>query len=528
MVDLAPPAPVSSAAATVSPLTSITPVNVTLGNVPDKIQQLLRVLQLNATVAQLPEDGSTITLNTALGSLTLQLPQLVGLDEQKLLQSLAAYVQNQRPLTILIQPGNPPTQATLLLPSSSGASSQGNGAPLPLNVAVQTLPSLQPPPLTVGTSLSAIVLPSDTALPPASVPPPAAPSGLQQAPQASTLPGQTAPLSPLAPQAPQQFTATATPEILVASSKPLLQPGQEITLQINSISSPSQPPLAPQASQQLTATVVGNAPNGQLILKAGDATLYVRQNVQVPVGTNLLVTIEPLKTTTPLPLTLPTQQNSDTLQQVFDSLAQVDPQLATQILKMSVPQPGTSAFPGTLLFMLSAFKQGDTRSWLGNAALDTLTKAGKTELLGKLMQGLNESGLVAQDGVVGEWKSYPVPTYNNQQFQLINFYVHSDGHKQQNSSAEPSAKQNPSHVRFLIDVRFSQLGPLQLDGFAQTKKLDIIIRSEQTLPPGLHHELRSLYTKALSGLGYAGSLNFQVGRNGWITMQPSSHKTLSM
>ncbi|HEU0118546.1 MAG TPA: hypothetical protein VFR09_07930, partial [Alphaproteobacteria bacterium] len=72
---------------------------------------------------------------------------------------------------------------------------------------------------------------------------------------------------------------------------------------------------------------------------------------------------------------------------------------------------------------------------------------------------------------------------------------------------------------FLIDVRMSRLGPMQFDGFVQPKKLDMIVRSEQILPEGLHQELRNVYLRALSGIDYAGTLNFQVGKKNWLSLQ---------
>jgi hypothetical protein len=77
-------------------------------------------------------------------------------------------------------------------------------------------------------------------------------------------------------------------------------------------------------------------------------------------------------------------------------------------------------------------------------------------------------------------------------------------------------------VRFLIDMQMSRLGALQLDGFVQPNKLDMIVRSENRLPDGLPNELRTGFIRALEAVGYTGTLNFQVGHQHWLAVQPAA------
>lgn len=634
----------------------VAPIEATLTSVPDKIQQLIRQIQVNATVTQLPGDGTAI-LNSIIGPLTILLPQLADAQQQKLLQQLTNLVQTQRPLTVVVQPGDPPTQAFLFLPPTP-ASTQAT-APAPqvtnpvdaaLNQAVAQPPRL---PVTPGTILPAIVLPPNVSVPvtPASIaqppvpvyipttsapaigqPPvpayiptanaPAASSELAQATAALSAfandlapelvntpafqelaakvevtaeqtplptqpsiqpnilaPNTTSPLAPntaptlvantapllipntspttvtlpssvatqsvpqptlltTMPNAPlQNLTAplpsvqnTATPTNLAALPQPsssavtLLQlAGNEVSLQVDAVIPPPISTAAPSlplpvpGPNQILATVTSAGPSGQILLQANDVTLYIKQSVDAPVGTTLLLTVEPAKAPTLQVLTAPDAPNFANLQSVLSNLAQINPQVAQQVLANHIPQ-ATMALPGALLFFLSAIKQSNVRTWLGDDAVDALTRAGKFELINKLAQDLAKMGESASDPVVGEWKSYPIPLQTNNQFQVLNFYVHADGGGNNNSfeAIDPAKKM---HTRFLIDVRMSQLGPMQLDGFIQPKKLDIIVRSEHRLPEGLHNELRQVYTKALTGIDYAGSLNFQVGRNHWLIIQ---------
>ncbi len=272
-------------------------------------------------------------------------------------------------------------------------------------------------------------------------------------------------------------------------------------------------PLA--GTNQIVATVTSSGANGQILLQAGNTALYVKQPVDLPVGTKLLLTVNQAQAPALQTLTTPEAQNFTNIQSALNALTQMNPQLAQQVLANNIPQM-TAALPGALLFFMSAFKQGNVRTWLGDDAVDALNRAGKFELLSKLSQDLSNAGQEARDATVGEWKSYPIPLHNNGQFQVMNFYVHGDGGGQNSFAADTSKK---LHTRFVIDVRMSQLGPMQLDGFIQRRKLDLMVRSEHVLPKELHSELRQVYTNAISAIGYAGSLNFQVGRQHWLIIQ---------
>ena len=297
-----------------------------------------------------------------------------------------------------------------------------------------------------------------------------------------------------------------------------------MTLTVNAVALPSSPVPVPSLPNQITATVIGSGPDGQLLLKAGDATLYVQQPTNVPsgapaLGSTLLVTVAPSRGVEPTLLPMPDIGNFGSLPQALVTLLQVDPTLARQVMESIIPRPNP-ALAGALLLLFAAFQQGDLRGWLGPSAVDILGKMGKAELIAKLSQGLSEGGQIVNDPVVGSWRSYPVPLYTNGQFQILHFYVHGDRHGrgrdgQEDADRKPGAKS----VRFLIDVQMSKLGAMQLDGFVRSKQLDMIIRSEAALPPGLERDLRQTYANTLSAIDYAGTITFQTGRQHWLLIK---------
>jgi len=556
MPDVPPASATSSSASSVAPSSNNIVVETTVNSVPDKIQQLARQIEVSGMLAGAPA-GNTITLNTLIGPLVLVLPQLVQAQQEKLLQQLMGLFQNQRPLTVVMQPGNPPSQAFLLLPPN-----QPRAVNFPSALAPQTAASLS----TTGMILSAIVLPKGAGSPFVTT------GQAGQVPYASLNPnansnsGLTATLNqdvasnPLtavasAEQMIERLEATLAGDVLAkltrgiapgnmpetsppstgapnipppanapagAAAPTLFQVGAELNLRVDAVilPLPNAPQIPPLQTTQILATVVGGGPGGQIILKAGDTSMFIRQPVNLPVGTQLVVTAELAKTDTPALLTLPDVQEFSALQQAIAALAQIDPGIARATVAARLPQ-ANAELPGTLLFFLSAIRQGDVRSWLGNNAVDLLTHAGKMELIAKLMQEFQQSEQTVRDNMVGEWRSYTVPLHDNNQFSVLHFYVHGDRerHAAPHGGAGGGKTEASNQVRFLIDIRMSRLGAMQLDGFLRPQRLDIIMRSENRLPPGLDSQLRASYTRTLEAIGYSGAINFQTGRQGWLTMQ---------
>ena len=190
--------------------------------------------------------------------------------------------------------------------------------------------------------------------------------------------------------------------------------------------------------------------------------------------------------------------------------------VAHQFLETRLPQP-QNHLASPLLFFLNAFKAGDATSWLGPNATDALRKMGKETLIAKLTEAFATGGTKASDSVVGEWKTWPLPLYMDGKWETARLYVHNDGQKK---TEKGSVNRDKNAVRFLIDVRFTRLGDVQIDGYARTKQLEMIVRSEHPLPEHLRDDLRISYAHTLESIGFAGILSFQTGRDHWLSIQP--------
>ncbi|MDR3425086.1 MAG: hypothetical protein P4M13_08480 [Alphaproteobacteria bacterium] len=413
----------------------------------------------------------------------------------------AAYAQAIQSAEPMPNLPSPPSNVTPVFQRNSSVAPQS--AAMPASPANATI-SLQLAEAVPQTN----IFPTDTAPAPAAV--------LLSVPTETTLEAFAQPQS--APQPVANVPSAPQPSAELAA---LLKPGNEVILRVDAVlPDVSQSGNAGQIPSvfnpnQIVAAVSGNGTDGQLILKTAAATLYVKAPVSAPIGASVILSVDQAKDA-PL-VTLPDLQvnHFQALPQALAALVQINPQALQQIMANTLPQP-TQALPGALLFLFSAFKQGSVRDWLGDAATESLTFAGKEGIIAGLAKDLGSAGQPAHDSVVGQWQAYPIPLYAQEQFQSLTLYVHNDREARKDQAAGVN---NAGRMRFLIDMKLTKLGAMQVDGFVQPKKLDMILRSETVLPEGLHHETRAAYIKALGAVGYAGTLSFQVGRRHWIVMK---------
>ena len=306
-----------------------------------------------------------------------------------------------------------------------------------------------------------------------------------------------------------------------------LRPGVAVNLRVDAVVNNNAPtstapaasttPIATKGEIQVTATVIGNGPQGQMLLNADGYTFFVRQGRPLPVGTKLQLTLQPLQADDSVLLQPPVDTDAEMLRQIVQTMAQIDPLLSQQFMQTQIAHPQQN-LGATLMFLMNAFSKGNFKEWLGDAVIEKLEKAGKRSLMNSMLETLEQRTGTAHDQTIGEWRTVPLPLYDNGQMQFMQFYVRND---LQDHMAGQQRAQQPSGARthFVINLHPTNLGAMQMDGLVQTKKLDIIIRSEHNLPPALPHELRELYLKTLSALGYTGTINFQIGRHHWLNIE---------
>jgi hypothetical protein len=504
---------------------------------PSTLDHLAAPQSVQGTLGQIDLDG-TITVATNVGTITLALvpPSSSSATQNAAflsaaLDKLENLAVEQKPVTLLLQAGAPPTEATLTLPALKTT------APSVTPNVDQTLATLKP--VAIGDKLVLIPLATSyaepqkisqqTALPP--VTPATSQAAPASAPAAPSAPASTAAtllrpttVANLAPESrpvqtsesplqAAQVTASSLRSALPQTSAIALEPATlPMTLRVVTVGAAPETLSTPLPHGQTSATVTGLSTNGQALVKIGDTTYYVASDVRAPQGTRLVLAADEA---TPGVLPKTDAVKSDTLAELVQTLQQLEPQLAAALFSNRAKP---SAMPTALLFLLNALNQGDLTQVLGKHATETLRKTGYSTLLDAFAADVREQQQDCTDPTIGPWHAYPLPMFDGAHVQMLQLMVHREPQLSERDADRVST--GTGKTRFVIALDLSALGRLQLDGLSQKKQLDLVVRSETPLPFGLADELRALYLNTLDATGMVGSLTFQTGSRGWIEPMP--------
>ncbi len=527
-------------------------VSASIKEFPARLENLSRQLHLNGVVVELAGSKSAFILKTAAGDLRLELSQPSSAIAGQLVDLLPFLAQNQRPLGVVIQPGNPPSQALVLLPQSlaaqatvsgntsiSGNSFAGGAGSAVGAVSASSAAASAAGAVAAGSVITVTILPEASVKPAGSfigAPSPSLPPNLAVSSYANAATSGAAMGTPSPSSSPPPLTAAAaflphsqagspqaqSPE--ASAIKAAFKPGSEIAMRVVAWALPDAGLQIPSdsaalAAGKLEAAVASRVGGGQSILDAGGLALLVRQDIGLPLGSKmLLMPLSPDEISAREGVAGQVESEAEAMQQIIAELRRADPQLAQSFMQSRMPQPNAS-LPSALLFMLGALRQGDVAGWLGEGVVSRLERSGKRSLIEKLEAQMKSASGEARDGAVGEWRSYPVPLYDNGQFQILSLHVHGDG-KRGSGDEEGAGGAREKRTRFLIDLQMTRLGAMQIDGLSQGKRLNIVVRSESSLPEGLPEELSSACAETLSAAGISGGITFQTGRQHWMKLRP--------
>ncbi len=277
-------------------------------------------------------------------------------------------------------------------------------------------------------------------------------------------------------------------------------------------------PTLPPANS-ITGTLVGNTAQGQPVVTTSQGTLVLRARTDLPPGTNLTLSLE-IPQNRDLAALLPPLdpvQGDDwpAMREVMSTLVAADPAMARAIAATILPQP-TKRLTTNLTFFLAALRGGDAAGWLGADATELLTARGGGRLLAQLREDFQAAARQAAEPTPDGWRAMPIPFGTPDQVMRAQLHVRSateqEGEEQRGEGRGPPK-------RFLLDLSFSNIGPMQLDGMVWTGRFDLMIRTQRLLPADLRQSIGSLFRDSLETVGYAGNIGFQTGAHAWARVQ---------
>ncbi len=259
-----------------------------------------------------------------------------------------------------------------------------------------------------------------------------------------------------------------------------------------------------------------------------NGTIIISQPLAVRPGTTLTLQVlspdQLLKGSSPaIPLPL-SRQSWPALQQGLSLLA-ANP-AATAAIARFIPTLGQDFITSFVAYLTKRSDiDKDADPILHDLKIGEMAAPGLRAVLGQMQADV--LGKNAAPASTQTWQAYPLPVLTGAELSLIQLYVRQQIDPEE--AAKDPKKRRRDTTRFLLEVSPSELGPVQLDGFLRKESravqpvsphLDLIVRSEATIPAAGAAELQGLFINALESTGLTGRLSFQFGRENFV--QPES------
>jgi hypothetical protein len=207
------------------------------------------------------------------------------------------------------------------------------------------------------------------------------------------------------------------------------------------------------------------------------------------------------------------------LREVMTTLAAADPMLARTLVASILPQPN-KRLTTNLTFFLSALRGGDAAGWLGGPAAELLESRGGARLLAQLRDDFRTAQQAASEPTADGWRAMPIPFGTPEQLMRAQLHVKNAGDQEKDTQVDGD-RQGPAK-RFLLDLTFSRIGPMQFDGMVRPGRFDLMIRTQGLLPAEIRQKIGGIFRDSLETVGYAGTIAFQTGAHLWARVPSAS------
>ncbi|WP_022727362.1 hypothetical protein [Fodinicurvata sediminis] len=283
-----------------------------------------------------------------------------------------------------------------------------------------------------------------------------------------------------------------------------LQPGQSAQDMAHNL-----PQDFASSARLLTGQVAEQLANGQTLVRSEAGLLRLDELPRLPAGTQLLLALtgqgSPAVTSSQPSITFASWTGLAQL------LAGLGPRPRSDT---ALPTPGSGLAGGLAGFLAALSSPQRTRAWLDNLlrqAADTQkTTPEQRERLGQDLEWLRQlSGRTDSDG----WRFYMIPLQHEQRLDFLRL------HLRQDKGGKGGGKTGDTPTRFVLDVDFAQLGPLQLDGLLAQGNFELVLRSRQPLPQELRDKLGEVLWAAGAASGLESHLSFQSDGT-WAPLPP--------
>lgn len=276
-----------------------------------------------------------------------------------------------------------------------------------------------------------------------------------------------------------------------SSGSPVLAPGQIVGGTVM----PSQPGAPPVLATPFGIVRLDGIP---ALARGNTVTLEITGPPALPSSAF------PVAGTPAIPPLSPTLSRWPALEIAIATLQGIDPAAARHVTETVAPR-ANAGLTSQALFFLRALGRGNLSDWLGKAPTEALGNANPA-LLSQLSDEFRKMGPTTGETAADDWRVVHLPLSSGAEIEPAQLLMRRHGGGQQETE-----KTDPG-TRFVVEVSLSKLGRLQFDGLVRDdgKRLDLIVRSDSPLPPSLHGDIRTLFTRSSEISGLRGDVGFQT------------------
>lgn len=200
------------------------------------------------------------------------------------------------------------------------------------------------------------------------------------------------------------------------------------------------------------------------------------------------------------------------INQLYNTLFQINPQAATSLTN-TLPTLGNPAQTASAaMLFIAAVKSGDITQFLGQNKTEMIQRAGRENILRALSQDSGtQTARGAEAPTTNEWRAVPLPMFWQNEIHKITLYTRHENEK----NNDPDNEGN-DQTRFVFDLNLTRMGDMQIDGYLKEKRLDLIVRAQNMFSSPMQQAMRQAYSNALDHTDLSGELNFQGSTKNWV------------
>jgi hypothetical protein len=213
----------------------------------------------------------------------------------------------------------------------------------------------------------------------------------------------------------------------------------------------------------------------------------------------------------------------DSFDSLFKTLIHLAPTEA-QNFAQTIPSPAHPQTMGALsLFFLSVLRSGgQIENMMTTETVALLKQMGKIDSLRAANADMGIASRLDNLTLPQDWRMALLPLmWENQIYKAPLYYKH---YPEEGGKDDNDAKKRRK-LRFLFDLKLSRMGGVQVDGFMQSERLDIILRTKSPLSPPMQSQMKRIYAGAMDKSRLTGDLSFQFKPEHWVDFSEPFEKT---